>query len=134
MSQRIHEGPVTDPAAALTAVAEAMSRFGVAADERPGFLATVAQAVRDHHPGDRLTLTVGDSRLRATVGGGGGDRTATAPIAADGGHGDDTALLDLIIEQHEALGWHRQELEQTNQGVLALHAALAETTERLRDA
>lgn len=54
MSQRIHHGPVTDPAAALTAVAEAMSRFGVAADARPGFLATVARAVRDHHPGGRL--------------------------------------------------------------------------------
>ncbi|WP_329241054.1 SpoIIE family protein phosphatase [Actinoallomurus sp. NBC_01490] len=142
MSQRIHHGPVTDPAAALTAVAEAMSRFGVAADARPGFLATVARAVRDHHPGGRLTLTVGESYLRATVGGGGGaDRTATAPIAADGGagrqddaDGDGTALLDLIIEQHEALGWHRQELEQTNQGVLALHAELAETTERLRHA
>ncbi|GLY77789.1 PP2C family protein-serine/threonine phosphatase [Actinoallomurus iriomotensis] len=138
MSRRIHHGPVTDPVAALSAVAEAMSRFGVAADERPGFLATVAQAMRDHHPGGRLTLTVGESRLRATVdGGGGADRTATAPIADGDGSGrndDGTALLDLIVEQHDALDWHRQELEQTNQGVLALHAELAETTERLRQA
>ena len=70
-------------------------------------------------------------------------RTATAAIAApsadregpgDPPSGDATELLDLIIDQHEALGWHRQELEQTNQGVLALHAELAETTERLRHA
>jgi serine phosphatase RsbU (regulator of sigma subunit) len=139
MSQRIHHGPVTDPVAALSAVAETTSRLGVADDQRAGFLAAVAQAVRDHGPGAWLTLSLDDSSLHATVGGGDGpDRTATASIAADGpardGDGDGAPLLDLIIRQHDALGWHRQELQQTNQGVLALHAELAETTERLHQA
>jgi serine phosphatase RsbU (regulator of sigma subunit) len=148
MSQRIHHGPVSDPAAALAAVASAMGRLGVAVDERPGLLATVARALREHQPGGWITVGVdGDAALTVTVGGGGGpDRTATAAIPVDGGVarddagrgdgacGDETGLLDLIIDQHDTIGWHRQELEQTNQGVLALHAELAETTERLRHA
>jgi len=148
MSQRIHHGPVSDPAAALAAVASAMGRLGVAVDERPGLLAAVARALREHQPGGWITVGVdGNAALTVTVGGGGGpDRTATAALPADdgaarddAGRGDDacggeTGLLDLIIDQHDTLGWHRQELEQTNQGVLALHAELAETTERLRHA
>jgi serine phosphatase RsbU (regulator of sigma subunit) len=144
MSEPIHQGPIDDPGAALAVVAAAMERLGVTADERPGFLAAVAGALRDHHPGARLTLTVtGEPLLRATVGGGRGpDRTITAPIAGDpGGSGERgpdssgaTALLDLVVDQHDTLGWHRRELDQTNQGVLALHAELAETTERLREA
>ncbi|MDN3358253.1 GAF domain-containing SpoIIE family protein phosphatase [Actinomadura sp. DC4] len=148
MSQRIHHGPVSDPAAALAAVASAMGRLGVAVDERSGLLATVARALKEHQPGGWITVGVGeDASLTVTVGGGGGpDLTATAPIPVEGGaardddgrgddpHTDESGLLDLIIEQHDTLGWHRQELEQTNQGVLALHAELAETTERLRHA
>lgn len=142
MSQRIHHGPINDPAAALAAVASAMERLGVPADERPGFLASVALALRDHHPDGRLTLSVTDkASLRATVDGGGPDRTATVAASGVGGSGREdanrsggSALLDLVIDQHETLGWHRRELEQTNQGVLALHAELAETTERLRQA
>ena len=143
MSERIQHGPISDPVAALAAIASAMGRFGVAADERAEFLATLAQALRGRRPGDRLTLSVtDDGSLRATVGDGADPAgTATATITAhDGtakagdGRGDETGLLDLIIDQHEALEWHRQELAQTNQGVLALHAELAETTERLRHA
>jgi serine phosphatase RsbU (regulator of sigma subunit) len=143
MTERIHHGPIADPAAALVTVATAMERLGVAADERGAFLAAVAQALRDHYPGGRLTLDVTDEpRLRATVGGDGGpDRTAAVAIpATDGSRNGDrvpggaAALLDVIVDPHDALGWHRRELEQTNQGVLALHAELAETTERLRNA
>jgi serine phosphatase RsbU (regulator of sigma subunit) len=148
MTERIHHGPIADAPAALVVVAAAMERLGVAADQRPGFLAAVAQGLRDHHPDGRLTLSVTDEPLlHATVGGDGGpDRTATAAIhgnagTAGEGSGDvqgastgETVLLDLIIDQHDTLGWHRRELEQTNQGVLALHAELAETTERLRQA
>jgi len=144
MTQRIHHGPVSDPAAVLAVVASAMGRFDVAVDERPGVLASVARALREHRPDGWVTVGVeDDASLTVTVGGGGGpDRTATAAIAAahdDGGRSDDAScgddgLLDLVIDQHETLGWHRQELEQTNRGVLALHAELAETTERLRHA
>jgi serine phosphatase RsbU (regulator of sigma subunit) len=143
MSERIQHGPIGDPVAALAAVASAMGRFGIAGDDRAGFLATLAQALLDRRPGDRLTLSVtDDGSLCATVGDGADPaRTATAAITAHDGmaragdiRGDETGLLDLIIDQHEALDWHRRELEQTNQGVLALHAELAETTERLRHA
>src|SRR3954463_6313282 len=148
MSQRIHHGPVSDPAAALVAVVSAMGRLGVAVDERPGLLATVARALREHQPSGWITVGVDeDAALTVTVGGGGGpDRVASAAISVDGGveredagQGDDTSggevgLLDLIIDQHDTIDWHRQELQQTNQGVLALHAELAETTERLRHA
>lgn len=158
MSQRIHHGPIADPAETLATVASAMERLGVRVEERGGFLATVASALRDHHPAGWMTLSVNDeSCLCATVGGDGGPaRTATVVISADSGSdrenspcgdqtsgcetrgerasGGDTGLLDVIIEQHETLGWHRRELDQTNQGVLALHAELAETTERLRHA
>src|SRR3569833_3599809 len=121
-----------------------MGRFDVAVDERPGVLASVARALREHRPDGGGTVGgEDDAALTATGGGGGGpDRTATAAIAAahdDGGRSDDAScgddgLLDLVIDQHETLGWHRQELEQTNRGVLALHAELAETTARLRHA
>lgn len=138
MTERIHHGPIAEPAAALAVVAAAMARLGVAADERAGLLASVARGVRDHHPGGWLTLSVTDEpRLRATVSGDGApDRTGTARIGAgaDPVSGGETALLDLIIDQYDTLGRHRRELERTDQGVLALHAELAETTERLRQA
>ncbi|MGH3381214.1 MAG: PP2C family protein-serine/threonine phosphatase [Actinoallomurus sp.] len=145
MSARIHHGPIGDPAVALATVASAMGRLGVLADERAGFLAAVASALRDHHPDGWMALSVTDACLSATVGGGGApDRTATVAIAAAETAGGEDAcadrpsggaeLLDVIIGQHDTLGWHRRELEQTNQGVLALHAELAETTERLRHA
>lgn len=143
MSERIQHGPIDDPSTALAAVAAAMERLGVIGDERPGFLAAVAEGLRERHPGARLTLTVTDGPLlEATVAGGRGpDRTVTAPISGDAGDSGGepgsagaTALLDIVIDQHDTLGWHRRELDQTNQGVLALHAELAETTERLREA
>src|SRR5262249_39403340 len=56
---------------------------------------------------------------------------AAAPETPDPAVG---VLLDIIIDQQAALDWHRGELDQTNQGVLALHAELAESTEQLRQA
>jgi hypothetical protein len=82
VSGPIHLGPVTDPVAALTAVAAAMERLGVVAEQRAGFLVTVARALREHHPGARLILTGGGASLRATIGGAGGpDPDRTAPVA-----------------------------------------------------
>ncbi|MEV5708166.1 SpoIIE family protein phosphatase [Actinoallomurus sp. NPDC052274] len=45
-----------------------------------------------------------------------------------------TALLDHLIELQTMVEWSQGELEQTNKGVLALHAELAENAERLRKA
>ncbi|MER5432556.1 SpoIIE family protein phosphatase [Streptomyces sp. NPDC002588] len=46
---------------------------------------------------------------------------AEALLGAD----EDTALvLDRLAEQEELVGYHREELHQTNQGVVALHAEL----------
>jgi serine phosphatase RsbU (regulator of sigma subunit) len=139
MSRRIHAGPVTDPVAALAVAAAAAARLGVVADRRSAFVAGLARALREHHPGAWMSLTVDEgTELRATVRGAGPERTATAPLPSgpDPGPCDDGdgALLDLVIAQHDALGRHWAELERTNQGVLALHAELAETTERLRAA
>jgi serine phosphatase RsbU (regulator of sigma subunit) len=137
VSGPIHDGPVTDPVAALATVAAALERLGVVAEQRAGLLVTVARALRERHPGARLSLTGDGASLRATIGGAGGpDRTATAPIAArpDGGGDDATGLLDVIIDQYDALEWYRQELDRTDQGVLALHAELDDSTEQLRQA
>lgn len=139
MSERIHHGPVTDPVAALDVVASAMGRLGVVEEQRPGLLAGVARALRDQ-PGGWITVAVTDEgSLTVTVGGDGRpDRTAGAAITTgDGaacGDAAESGLLDVLIGQADTLSWHRRELEQTNQGVLALHAELAETTERLRHA
>jgi hypothetical protein len=40
-------------------------------------------------------------------------------------------LLDIVSGQDAALSWHRQELESTDQGLLALHAELADQAEQL---
>ncbi|GAB2727187.1 SpoIIE family protein phosphatase [Streptomyces bullii] len=52
---------------------------------------------------------------------GGADALAEALLGAD----EDTAVvLDKLAEQEELVAFHREELHQTNQGVLALHAEL----------
>jgi serine phosphatase RsbU (regulator of sigma subunit) len=145
MNQHVYQGPVADSAGALAAVASAMVRFDVAVDERAQFLAGVAQALRDHHPDGTVTLGITETGgLEAAIAADPESvRRITVPAApsppeyagdpGEPGSGG-AALLDLVIDQHAALDWHRRELEQTNQGVLALHAELAESTEQLRHA
>ncbi|MFG2573761.1 PP2C family protein-serine/threonine phosphatase [Streptomyces sp. NPDC048481] len=57
-----------------------------------------------------------------------GDSVADdAPVLAEAllGADEDTAVvLDRLVEQEELVAFHREELHQTNQGVLALHAEL----------
>ncbi|MGV9255138.1 PP2C family protein-serine/threonine phosphatase [Streptomyces sp. NPDC003697] len=56
---------------------------------------------------------------------------AEALLGAD----EDTALaLDRLAEQEELVAFHREELHQTNQGVLALHAELDAAGRAQRDA
>ncbi|GAB3966024.1 SpoIIE family protein phosphatase [Actinoallomurus acanthiterrae] len=140
MRQRIHHGPVTDAGAALASVAAAVVRYGVAVDERARYLASVARALRDHHPDGTIELILAGDRLQAvvTAGEAGGPAVSLSvavapPDDADTAQ-DATALLDHLIEQHAMVEWSRGELEQTNKGVVALHAELAENAERLRRA
>ncbi|MCO5993822.1 PP2C family protein-serine/threonine phosphatase [Actinoallomurus rhizosphaericola] len=142
MRQRIYDGPVTEAGAALACVADAAVRLGVAADERARFLADVARALRDHHPAGTFELTAEDHRLMAVIRGGTPpERTITLAAVGTGPRPIDgtpahagTALLDHLIELQTLVEWSQKELEQTNKGVVALHAELAENTERLREA
>ncbi|MFL6054285.1 MAG: PP2C family protein-serine/threonine phosphatase [Actinoallomurus sp.] len=144
MRQRIYLGPVTDAGAALACVAAAAVRYGVAADDRARYLAAVARALRDHHPDGTIELSVEDDRLNAVIGTGAPPERAVTLTAAvgtatqlhDGAPVDPggTALLDHLIELHTMVEWAQEELEQTNKGVVALHAELAENAERLRKA
>ncbi|MCO5974992.1 PP2C family protein-serine/threonine phosphatase [Actinoallomurus soli] len=142
MRQRIYDGPVTEAGAALACVADAAVRLGVAADERARFLADVARALRDHHPGGMFELIAEEHRLMAVIKGGTPpERTITLAAVGTGPRPIDgtpaqagTALLDHLIELQTLVEWSQKELEQTNKGVVALHAELAENTERLREA
>ncbi|NEA49104.1 phosphatase, partial [Streptomyces sp. SID10815] len=56
---------------------------------------------------------------------------AEALLGAD----EDTALaLDRLAEQEDLVSFHREELDQTNQGVLALHAELDAAGHAAREA
>jgi serine phosphatase RsbU (regulator of sigma subunit) len=143
MRRRIYQGPVADTGAALAAAAAAAARFDVAADERARYLAAVARALRDHHPDGTIELNLADDRLEALVGADGSPERAVALTVAVGtvpgtaGSGparDGTALLDHLIDLQTMVEWSQEELEQTNKGVVALHAELAENAERLRRA
>ncbi|MEU7423397.1 PP2C family protein-serine/threonine phosphatase [Streptomyces sp. NPDC040750] len=57
-------------------------------------------------------------------------RLAEALLAADE---DTTAVLATLDETEELVGFHREELHQTNQGVLALHAELEAAAVAQRD-
>ncbi|MFF9625614.1 PP2C family protein-serine/threonine phosphatase [Streptomyces griseosporeus] len=46
---------------------------------------------------------------------------------------DTAALLDLLAEQEDLVRFHREELHQTNQGVLALHAELEAAVQAQHD-
>jgi hypothetical protein len=140
MRQRIHDGPVTEAGAALACAADAAVRLGVAAGERARFLADVARALRDHHPGGTIELSAEDRRLTAVIRAGTPpERTLTLAAAGTGPRPVDgtpaqggIALLDHLVELQTLVEWSQKELEQTNKGIVALHAELAENTERLR--
>lgn len=81
----------------------------------------------DDRPGDPPTwraavpATEGDGRTGPAAPRTGPGALAEALLSAD----DDTArVLDALTEQESLVDFHREELHQTNQGVLALHAEL----------
>jgi serine phosphatase RsbU (regulator of sigma subunit) len=143
MRRRIHGGPVADAGTALASVAAAAVRFGVPAGERARYVAAVARALRDHHPEGTIELSVEDDRLEARIASDASpERAVTLTVAVgaateavDGEPArDGTALLDHLIDLQTMVEWSQEELEQTNKGVVALHAELAENAERLRKA
>ncbi|WP_086822412.1 PP2C family protein-serine/threonine phosphatase [Allokutzneria sp. NRRL B-24872] len=95
---------------------------------------------------NRAELLVATSReLRALVGAGGGtvriaveDLPEGTPLPVLGEEqerlGEEALLVPLlrvITEQRKVLGWHQTELQQTNAGLLALHAELEQQRRRL---
>ncbi|SHF02124.1 PP2C family protein-serine/threonine phosphatase [Streptoalloteichus hindustanus] len=107
-------------------LAQTAARLPLDAAHRARLLAETAPWLR------RLAREGGTVRVRVE-----GDapeaRRQLAEIAA-GAPVDDRVLrplLDLLDQQTDALAWHQTELEQTNAGLLALHAQLEEQRRRL---
>lgn len=70
-----------------------------------------------------LTVPCPEAARAAEVGAVADDPTALAE-ALLGADEDTAAVLDKLTEQEDLVAFHREELHQTNQGVLALHAEL----------
>ncbi|MFJ4523538.1 PP2C family protein-serine/threonine phosphatase [Streptomyces sp. NPDC088810] len=133
-----------DAARARAVLARLLADAGVSALDRVRFLAALGARLRSG-------LATGGTDLTVTAGAGGELRVALggpepwqhtlvcpAPVAGPPPGLDDAplaealldadadadALLARLTETEELLGFHREELHQTNQGVLALHAEL----------
>jgi serine phosphatase RsbU (regulator of sigma subunit) len=143
---------VTDAARARIATARLAAAFGVAPLERTRLGTALSGRLRQCLTKGgtwRLTLETGEGLLRVEVAPSPAageppwqvgvecpepaEGAVDAGVAEDAGvlaeallHADeDTALvLDKLAEQEELVAFHREELHQTNQGVLALHAEL----------
>jgi serine phosphatase RsbU (regulator of sigma subunit) len=143
---------VTDAARARIATARLAAAFGVAPLERTRLATALSGRLRQCLTKGgtwRLTLAAGGGLLRVEVASSPAageppwqvtvdcpepaDASVAAGVADDPGvlaeallgADEDTALvLDRLAEQEELVAFHREELHQTNQGVLALHAEL----------
>ncbi|MFI9244709.1 PP2C family protein-serine/threonine phosphatase [Streptomyces sp. NPDC053086] len=133
-----------DAARARALLARLAKDAGVPAVDRARFLTALGPRLRDAlgAGGAELTVTAdGDGRLRVALGGPEPWRhTLDCPFAVPrplpalgdaslaeallGADEDAAALLAGLAETEELLRIHREELHQTNQGVLALHAEL----------
>ncbi|MBL1104180.1 SpoIIE family protein phosphatase [Streptomyces sp. 5-8] len=135
---------VAHAARARALLARLTVHAGVPALDRVRFLTALGGRLRDAlgAGGTELTVTTGPGReLRVALGGpepwqhtlvcpspvsGPLPRLDDAPLAEAllGADEDAAALLASLAETEELLRLHREELHQTNQGVLALHAEL----------
>jgi hypothetical protein len=143
---------VEDAARARIAVARVAAAHGVTPLDRTRLAAALSARLRRCLTKGgtwRLELSVSEGRLRVELAASpDGDEPpwryaapcpepaaapVTDPVAGDVtalseallGADEDTALvLDRLTEQEELVAFHREELHQTNQGVLALHADL----------
>ncbi|GKQ35625.1 PP2C family protein-serine/threonine phosphatase [Streptomyces sp. A012304] len=143
---------VTEAAGARIATARLAAAYGVAPLERTRLASALSGRLRQCLTKGgtwRLTLETADGHLHTEVAPSPGaaeppwrvavpcpepaDAAALAAVADEPGllaeallgADEDTALvLDKLAEQEELVAFHREELHQTNQGVLALHAEL----------
>lgn len=117
-------------------LAAALARLGASAEDRSRAVASLWTTLRGRLPVTvTFRLTVADDHriglvavhddVVATM------RLPVAPAAAAGPAGPVPVLLDIIAETRDALDQHRRELENTDRGLLALHAELAGQAEQL---
>ena len=129
---RVQPGDAAQTCAELAAV---LARLGARGDDRGRAVASLWTALRDRPPVTvTFRLSVADNH-RAALLAVHDDIVATMrlPVAATaaGPAGPVPALLDIITETRDALDQHRRELENTDRGLLALHAELAGQAEKL---
>ncbi|MCQ9133206.1 PP2C family protein-serine/threonine phosphatase [Streptomyces hilarionis] len=153
---------VTDAARARIATTRVAAAHGVPPLERTRLAVALSTRLRQCLAKGgvwRLALTPADGTLRVELTSSpAGDETpwlVTAPcpepaagpvsdsVADDpavlseallGADEDAAVVLDRLVEQEELVAFHREELHQTNQGVLALHAELDAAGRAQRDA
>ncbi|HEY0717688.1 MAG TPA: PP2C family protein-serine/threonine phosphatase [Streptosporangiaceae bacterium] len=123
------------PAQLCARLATSLTMAAAGPEERNHAVAALWSRLRDgaparvacqliHADGYRLAVLTVDDEVLAEVRLPTGLRPTGAPEAVP-------ALLDIVADQDAALSRHRQELESTDQGVLALHAELADQAEQL---
>ncbi|MEY9214345.1 SpoIIE family protein phosphatase [Thermobifida halotolerans] len=106
----------------------------------PGPVPRLRATVRPHGAGETETVWEVTADLRPDAQPrpveGSGKRALVAEALLDADE-DIAAVVELLREERERVEWHRDELEETNRGVLALHAELDaanETQRRLLEA
>ncbi|XKK41000.1 SpoIIE family protein phosphatase [Nocardiopsis sp. ARC36] len=157
---RLRVGSVVDVALARAALARVLEPADTSDEEDLQLLeAAAARALREVGGGGTAEVVVesaGDgASLRTTVADGSGTALWSAAVGlsgppsavVDAPRGREVELLSaeflrtsgragavaaLAAERSRELEWHQRELEDTNQGVLALHAELAEASDEQR--
>jgi GAF domain-containing protein len=125
-----------DAAQTCAELAAALARLGASAEDRSRAVASLWTTLRGRLPvtvtfrltgadDHRIGLLAVHDDVVATM------RLPAAAAAAAGPAGPVPALLDIIAETRDALDQHRRELENTDRGLLALHAELAGQAEQL---
>jgi serine phosphatase RsbU (regulator of sigma subunit) len=127
--------PAHDPAQICATLATSLTTLEAGPEERNHAVAALWSRLRDgapvrvacrliHGDGHRVAVLTVDDEVLAEV------RLPTS-FRSTWSHETVPTLLDIVAGQDAALIRHRQELESTDQGLLALHAELADQAERL---
>jgi hypothetical protein len=127
--------PAYDPAQICASLATSLTMLEAGTEERNHAVAALWSRLRDgaparvacrlvHLDGHRLAVLTVDDGVLAEV------RLPASPTSVWSREPVPT-LLDIVADQDAALIRHRQELESTDQGLLALHAELAGQAEQL---